>query len=398
MTVRAVVFGLSCLGCVALAVNAVTVFWIAIGLVAYAYVGYGALVWILARVRPRPVATAPIQPAVTVVVVAYNEASRIATRIESLLSADYPRDQIEIIVASDGSTDETVVEARRFESRVRVVAFPARRGKPAVLNDVIPTANGEIVVLADARQRFDPGAVAALVQSFADPSVGAVSGELLLLKDGELDVAVAGVALYWDYEKRIRRAESCVDSTVGATGAIYAIRRTLFEPISHTTVLDDVVIPMRIARRGYRLIFEPRARAFDRLAASAGEEFARKVRTLAGGFQMFAREPWLLDPRQNRLWLQSLSHKGLRLLLPVVYAAAFLSNLMLLNDGLYRWTMAAQAAVLVAALAGYVFPGIRKTIPVVVVPYAICFLAWATIVGFVRFATGRQPVTWASHL
>jgi cellulose synthase/poly-beta-1,6-N-acetylglucosamine synthase-like glycosyltransferase len=340
------------------------------------------------------VATAAIRPTVTIIVTAYNEASRITGKIESLLSTDYPRDRFDIIVASDGSTDETVERSRRFQSQVRTVAFPVRRGKPAVLNDVIPTANGEIVVLADARQRFDRGAVVALVEGFADPIVGAVSGELFLLKEGETELAVDGAALYWDYEKQLRRSESLVDSTIGVTGAICAIRRSLFEPIPHATVLDDVVIPLKIARRGFRVLFEPRARAYDHRVATAREEFARKVRTMAGNFQMFAGERWLLSPRQNRLWLQTLSHKGLRLVLPVVYAAILVSNFMLLTEGFYQWTMGMQVAFLATALTGYVFPGIRKTMPVVVVPYAICFLTWTTVVGFVRFATGPQRPTW----
>ena len=319
-------------------------------------------------------------------------------RIESLLSVDYPRDRLDIIIASDGSTDETVERARCFEPQVRVIAFPVRRGKPAVLNDLIPTANGEIVVLADARQRFERGAVLALVEGFADSTVGAVSGELFLLKEGETEPAVDGAAMYWEYEKQIRRSESRVDSTIGVTGAICAIRRNLFEPIAQGTVLDDVVIPMKIARQGFRVLFEPRARAYDRRVATAREEFARKVRTMAGNFQLFAGERWLLNPRQNRLWLQTLSHKGLRLVLPVVYAAILMSNLMLLTEGFYRWTMGVQIAFLATALTSYVFPRIRRTIPVVVVPYAICFLTLATVVGFVRFATGRQSVTWEREI
>jgi cellulose synthase/poly-beta-1,6-N-acetylglucosamine synthase-like glycosyltransferase len=374
--------------------NPEAVFWIAVTAVLYAYVGYGVLVCVAAWIRPRPVASAPIRPTVTVVVVAHNEASRITERIESLLAMDYPRDRIDIIVAVDGSTDDTADRARRFEPHVRVVAFPARRGKPAVLDDVVPTARGEIVILADARQWFDPGAAAALVESFADPAVGAVSGELFLLNEGEHAAAVDGTAVYWDYEKRIRRSESRIDSTVGVTGAICAIRRTLFEPIPPTTLLDDVIIPLRIARRGYRVVFESRARAYDRRAATARDEFTRKVRTMAGNFQMFARERWLLSPWQNPLWLQTLSHKGLRLVLPLVYATIVFSNLLLLTEALYRWTMAMEVAFFATALTSHVFPAIRKTIPFVVVPYAICFLTWATVVGFVRFVTGRQRVTW----
>jgi cellulose synthase/poly-beta-1,6-N-acetylglucosamine synthase-like glycosyltransferase len=369
-------------------------FWIALGAVAYTYVGYGAVVAWLARRRPKPVAARPILPTVTVVVAAYNEADRIAPRIDNLLASDYPPDRLEIVIASDGSTDGTVAAARRFEPRVRVEAFPTRRGKPAVLNDVVPAAGGEVVVLADARQRFDRRALNALVASFADPAVGAVSGELILLEAGQSEPAVDGTAIYWDYEKRIRWAESRVDSTIGVTGAIYAIRRGLFEPLPPATVLDDVLVPMRIARRGYRVLFAPSALAFDERAATARQEFARKVRTLAGNFQMFASERWMLSPRRNRLWWQTISHKVLRLVLPVWYATAVVANAALLDQTFYRWTMAGQAAFVLAAAAGAALPGLRRAVPGVAVPYAICFLTWATVVGFVRFVTGRQRVTW----
>ncbi len=371
-----------------------TAFWTALGVVAYTYVGYGAVMSVLARLRPRPVAIGETLPTVTVVVAAYNEADRIAARIENLLSLDYPVDRLEIVIASDGSTDGTVAAARRFEPRVRVEAFPVRRGKPAVLNDVVPAARGEIVVLADARQRFDRRALVALVASFADPAVGAVSGELMLVNAGESEPAVDGTAIYWDYEKHIRWAESRVDSTVGVTGAIYAIRRGVFEPIPPATILDDVIVPMRIARRGFRVLFEPRAVAFDERAATANQEFARKVRTLGGNFQMFASERWLLSPRQNRLWWQTISHKGLRLVLPVCYLTAFVSNVLLFDRPFYWWTMAGQGAFVLAAAAGAAWPGFRRAVPGAAVPYAICFLTWATVVGFARFVTGRQRVTW----
>lgn len=369
-------------------------FWVALGAVAYAYVGYGALMRVLARVRPRPVAAGQIRPFVSVVVTAYNEEEAVVRRIENLLAADYPLDRLEIIIASDGSTDRTVERASAVSPDVRVVAFPGRRGKPAMLNDVVPSARGDIVVLADARQRFERGAIAALVASFADPTVGAVSGELILLKEGETDPAVDGTAFYWDFEKQIRFAESRVDSTVGATGAIYAIRRELFTPIPPNTILDDVVVPMSIARRGYRVLFEPAALAFDRRAASAQQEFGRKVRTIAGNFQMLAAERWLLNPLQNRLWWQTLSHKVLRLLLPVCYAIVILSNLMLLDQAFYRWTLAGGVLFVTAGAAALAVPAARRVLPVLSVPYGICFLTWATVVGFIRFLTGRQQVTW----
>jgi len=333
---------------------------------------------------------------VSVIVVAHDEADRIAARIDNLLAQEYPRDRLEILIASDGSTDGTASLARAYaRDGVAVHAFAVRRGKAAVLNDVVPRAGGAIVVLADARQRFEPDTLRALTRPFADPAVGAVSGELILTETLEGPAVGRGVGVYWRYEKLIRKSESRVDATVGATGAVYAIRRELFEPIPEDTLLDDVLIPLRIVRRGYRVLFEPAARAWDRVAASAGEELARKVRTIAGNFQLFAREPWLLDPRRNRIWIATVSHKGLRLLGPLLHAGVFAASAALAGAPLYRAALLVQALFYALALAGHAMRSSRRRSALLSVPYVVCLLNWATVVGFWRFATGRQSASWA---
>jgi hypothetical protein len=200
--------------------------------------------------------------------------------------------------------------------------------------------------------------------------------------------------MYWGFEKRLRWWESLVDSTIGVTGAITALRQRLFEPIPVDTVLDDVTIPLRIARRGYRVTFEPGAKAYDRLSPMAADEFRRKVRTLAGNFQLFAREAWLFLPWRNRLWLQTLSHKGLRLLVPAMFLTVLVSNCWLLSQPVYQLTMALQVTFYALAALAAIWPPLRTRIRVLVLPYTVCFLAWATLVGFVRFLRGRQPATW----
>jgi cellulose synthase/poly-beta-1,6-N-acetylglucosamine synthase-like glycosyltransferase len=336
-----------------------------------------------------------IEPTVTIVVVAHNEGRRIDARLTNLLEIDYPRDRVEIILASDGSTDDTVERARAFESAgVTVHAFERRRGKPAVLDELVPKATGEIILLADARQQFDRAALRALVRHFADGNVGAVSGELVLMKTESTSAAGDGAGFYWRYEKLIRRSESCCDSTVGATGAIYAIRRSLFEPIPEDTILDDVLIPMKIARRGYRVLFESEARAYDKVAANAREEFTRKVRTIAGNFQLLARERWLLSPRKNRLWFQTISHKGARLLSPVWHVLAFAANAAVAAEPVFGVLLAGQVVFYAVALGGFALRDAQRHIPLISVPYAICLLCCATVVAFVRYVNGRQAVTW----
>ena len=375
-------------------------FWGAVLLLGYTYLGYPALLLVLAARRTRRAAgPSPAPPAspprVSVVLVVHDEAARIAGRLEDLLGLDYPAGRLEILVGSDGSSDGTVALARAYEGAViRVVPFAERRGKAAVLSDLVPQARGEIVVFADARQRYDNGAVRALVAPFADPRVGAVSGELILSRDGGATPVGEGIGLYWRYEKRIRLNESRTGSTVGATGAIYAIRRSLFEPLPHDTLLDDVLIPMRIARRGHRVLFEPGARAYDRPATTAREEFTRKVRTIAGNFQLFARQPWLLHPARNPLWLRTLSHKGLRLIGPLLLVLALVACLPLLPRPLYLAALAAQFAFYAAALAGAVLRRARRRPPLLSLPYVVCLLQWATVVAFFRFATGRQKAAW----
>lgn len=375
--------------------DAQVTFWLSVGVLSYTYIGYPALIWIWARLRPRRLRSGAAEPQTTILVVAYNEGASIEARLENLLALDYPRDHMEVIVASDGSTDDTVERANRFRDRgVRVVEFERRRGKPAALNALVPAARGEIVVLADARQCFHGNAVRALVRHFADPAVGAVSGELILVSNRNGGGVGDGMGLYWEYEKFIRKHESRVDSTTGATGAIYAIRRDLFEPIPEDILLDDVLIPTRIMCRGLRVVFEPDAIAYDQAPVSAAVEFRRKVRTIAGNFQLFAREPWMLSPLQNRIWLQTVSHKGLRLLSPLGLATAFAANVALLDDPFFVGTLIAQSAFYAAAAIGVAVRDTAGNHFLFNVPYSFCLLNWAAAVAAVRVMSGRQRVTW----
>jgi poly-beta-1,6-N-acetyl-D-glucosamine synthase len=375
-------------------------FWSAGLLLAYTYAGYPLVIWLAGRLsggRKQVSASSgrAYEPDISILVIGHNEASRIADRIENLLALDYPAHKREIVIASDASSDATVERALRYKSEgVRVVSFSKHRGKPAVLNDMIPRLSGEIVVLMDVRQRVKPDALRAMLRNFTDPTVGAVSGELFLL-DGDIKSDVGdGVGFYWRYEKFIRSNESRVDSTVGVTGAIYAIRHCLFHPIPEETILDDVLIPMQIVRRGYRVLFESAAHAYDRVSATAQAEFIRKVRTIAGNYQLFVQQPWLLNPWMNRLWFQTLSHKFLRLLGPLLLATVFISNALMLESGFYQLLFVLQLCFYGAALLGQLIPGSARKSAIVGVAHAFCLLNFATLMGFTRFISGRQRVTW----
>jgi len=341
------------------------VFWLSVGFVLYVYVGYPALLAVCVRLRRdrsadpgvrRDRSADPALPVrdrsadsalrVSVIIAARNEGRRLPGRIDNILASDYPRGHIQIIVASDGSTDDTVRALAPYRDRITLLQLPAR-GKAAALNAAVPHATHPILVFADARQRFAPDAIRRLVAAFSDPRVGAVSGELIIdcERDASQSTVGDGVGAYWKYEKWIRRHEAVLSSTVGVTGAIYAMRRWLWQPLPVDAILDDVLGPMRLVQRGYRVLFEPSARAYDRAASDASAEFRRKTRTLAGNFQLLRYEPRLLVPLRNRAWLQFVSHKLARLLVPYALIATFVTSAAL------AWTSAIYAV----ALAGQIF-------------------------------------------
>jgi cellulose synthase/poly-beta-1,6-N-acetylglucosamine synthase-like glycosyltransferase len=373
----------------------VLVFWVSLALIGYTYAGYPVLAWARARFRPYRGRRALLEPTVTIVVVAHNEEACIEARIQNLLALDYPAEKRQILIGSDGSTDETVARARRFghDDGVWVVAFRHWRGKAAVLNQLVRRARGEIVLFADARQTFDPQVLRRLVARFADARVGAASGELMLTDSTGTPMG-RGASFYWRYEKFIRVHEGRAGSTVGATGAIYAIRRSLFRAIPADTILDDVLIPMRIVQQGHLVQFEQEAKAYQAVSRTTQQEYVRKVRTIAGAFQLFARERWLLTPWRNPLWFETVSHKGLRLLLPALHLSLFAANLELSRVPFYGAVFALQTAFYAAAVRGYELRHAMRRPIYVSVPYAMCCMLWATVAAFHRFVTDRQLVTW----
>ena len=339
------------------------IFWWSIAVVAYVYAMYPLLVAGWARLHARPVRRAAIGSAdgapslgVSVVIAARNEARRLPARVRNLLAQDYPG-PLQIVVVSDGSADATRAALAPFGDRVELLEIQAS-GKPAALNAGVARARHDLLLFADARQTFAPDAVRRLAENFADPEVGAVTGELRL--DCEMGTAslqstmADSVGAYWRFEKWLRRHESAIWSTLGATGAIYAMRRSLWRPLPPATLLDDVLAPMRVVLAGSRVVFDERATAYDRVERDAAGERRRKVRTLAGNYQIVALEPALLNPLRNRVWLQFVSHKLGRLAVPYAMALALVSNVALAPAGiLYMAALAAQLAFYALAVYGW---------------------------------------------
>lgn len=304
---------------------AAVIFFAAAAFILYTLFLYPLLVHLLAARRPRPTRKEFLPRTVSVLLPVWNGEQYLARKLDSLLSLDYPQELIDILVISDGSTDGTAAIARSYASRgVRLIEQP-RGGKALCLNAGLAHATGEILFLTDVRQPIDPGSLRALVECFADPTVGAVSGELIIRDGQTLEEASAG--LYWKYEKWLRKRLAVIDSVLGATGCIYAMRRELAAPLPAGCLLDDMYLPLLAFHAGYRVGFEERARAYDEPAAM-NSEFRRKVRTLAGNYQLMGFLPWLLTP-SNRLLLHYLSHKVARLVLPFALLALLGSAWML---------------------------------------------------------------------
>lgn len=366
----------------------VLAFWICLGCIAYTYIGYIAVLWIQVKLRRWPIANGDFKPTVSVVIAARNEEANLAAKLEGLRHLDYPRELLQVVVASDGSTDRTADILRQESSWVVPVILEHSVGKAYALNEAVRSATGEVLVFLDARQLVEPNAVSELAACFADQSVGAVSGELLL--EGAPGVqAGEALGIYWKIEKAIRKLESASGSVIGVTGAIYAIRRELYPEIPAGTILDDVFVPMCVAKQGKRIVFQPKATARDRIFAQKGKEFSRKVRTLTGNYQLLKLAPWLLSPK-NPLLFRFVCHKMLRLAVPLLLIMLLIAS-WAAGGEFYHAVFWVQIAFYALAELGAAIPATRSFKPVAIANTFV-MLNLAAFVAFCNFVTGKDQV------
>jgi cellulose synthase/poly-beta-1,6-N-acetylglucosamine synthase-like glycosyltransferase len=369
-------------------------FWSSAGLIGYTYVGYIAWLWLRARLCPRPVRRGPNQPSVSVVMVVRDEEKVLREKLHNLLELDYPAQRYEVIVVSDGSVDGTEGILRECGNpRLCTVMNQLPRGKACGLNDGIQMSQGDLVMFTDARQKVEPCALRALAEDFVDPEVGCVSGELML-GSPESAEATEGLSLYWRVEKEIRKLEAASGSVVGATGALYAVRRELLVSVPAGTILDDVYVPMQVAKQGKRVVFEPRARAWDSVDLGTGREFARKVRTLNGNYQLLQLAPWLLSSR-NPIRFEFISHKLLRLVSPFALLVVFATSA-LLPGSLYRIAWFLQVAFYGLSLLALL--RLKRGLLARTANVALTFVVLnaAALVAFANFAGGRKT-EWGAN-
>lgn len=356
----------------------------------YGYVAYPLLLAVLALVYRQRYKKEACYPTVTLLVAAYNEEEVIEEKISNSLALDYPPERLTIVVASDGSDDQTNKIVRSFSPQgVVLKEFRPRRGKIAVLNRILPLLHTDIVIFSDANTMYHPSAVKMLVRNFADPSVGVVSGDVILLNNhvsfGEAET------LYYKYERFIQEKESETGSIIGADGAMYAIRRELYVPPADNTILDDFVISMNVAKQGKRIVYEPDARGYEHSAPNLKEEFLRKVRIAAGAVQSLRQRAGVPEFRQGMLLFKYCSHKVLRWGMPVCLLTLFASNVLLLGEPLYQLFFIMQCCFYLLAVWGVFSRGVSW---LATVPSYFCMANIAAAVGIYRGMLGRESVTW----
>lgn len=367
----------------------------AIGLIAYTFVGYPAIVAALSRVRPRPTRHDPgFEPTVSLIVAAYNEEDVIAWRLANIADLEYPADRLQVIVVADGSDDRTADLARAVPGTT-VLHRPERAGKRAAIERGVAAADGELLVLTDANNRFTRETMRALVAPFADSAVGVVTGRKAI-DDGSGRPLDRAEGLYWRYESRIKRWESEIGCTTGVAGEILAFRRDAFNFVEPGTMNEDFVQAMLAALDGWRVLYAPNAVSLERASATLGDEAVRRSRLTTGRWQALRMLLPRLLRRRPLLALQVISHKGLRPLVPFALIAAVLSNVGLAAD--HRWArvlLLLQLMFYGAALLGWWLEAAGKRSRFLYVPYYFCRMHVAALNGFRDFATRRQEAVWA---
>ena len=375
------------------------IFWLALGLVFYTYLGYGVVVWLWAKavaaLRPASVLQ-PFEPEVTLIVPAYNEADVLDAKIANCLALDYPTGKLRLLFITDGSTDNSSAVLARYP-HIEHLHTSLRGGKSAAENRAMQFVRTPYVVFTDANTDLNPAAVRELVKHYQDPTVGAVSGEKKIATPDS--APGAGEGLYWKYESFLKRCDSRIYSLMGAAGELVSFRTNLFAPLEADTILDDFVQSLRIVDKGYRVVYEPLAYASEDASASLTDELERKIRICAGGWQSMSRLTALLNPfRQPVVTFLYVSHRVLRWsLTPVALALLLPLSLLLASTlgGIYWLLLAGQAVFYLAAWRGWRAGGAGHAHPLLVVPLFFTMMNVAVFLGFRRYVRKTQPAAWA---
>jgi poly-beta-1,6-N-acetyl-D-glucosamine synthase len=376
------------------------VFWVSVFITFYAFLGYGILLVILVMIKRLFMQKARPEenyfPTVSLVVPCFNEAPILDGKVANCRLLDYPADKLEIVFITDGSTDDSL-EVLKKHPDIRVLHEDRRGGKTAAENRAMKNIQSEIAIFTDANTELNPEAVKNIVRHFADPKTGCVSGEKRVLSD-ELDTATAGEGIYWKYESLLKRLDSELYSAVGAAGELVAFRTSLYREMPEDTLLDDFIQSLSIASEGYKIVYEPQAYAMETGSASIADEWIRKVRISAGGWQSVKRLFWKITPfNRPVLFFQYFSHRVLRwIVTPFLLLVIFFANLALALQGnpFYQVLLALQILFYLAALAGWYLENRKTRLKLLFIPYYFSMMNAAVLFGFKRFISGPQKGAW----
>lgn len=379
-------------------------FWLAVGVMCYTFVGYGIVLYILVKLKrliksPYPISDESASyPTVTLMVAAYNEADVMDAKIANTLELDYPEERLQLIFVTDGSTDDTPAIVGTHAG-IMLLHQPERRGKMAAIKRAMDYVTGTITVFTDGNTFLNPEAIKQLVKHYQNPKVGAVAGEKRIRVDRTADASAAGEGFYWKYESKLKQLDYALYSNVGAAGELFSIRTALYPTVETDTIIDDHMIAMRIAEKGFIIGYEPRAYATETASENTKEELKRKIRIAAGGIQSIFRLPKAANPfYYPLLTFQYISHRVLRwTIVPFLLPLIFILNGFLAAKGLgavYAVLFVMQVLFYGLALIGWLLEGRQVRVKLFFVPYYFCLMNYAVVAGIFRYLKGNQAAAW----
>lgn len=382
-------------------------FWFFLFIIVYAYLGYPVILFLLTRMKRRffPAKQSHsdgYEPDVCLFVTAYNEKDYIRQKVENSYSLDYPKEKVQYIWVTDGSDDGTPDILRQYDG-LEVYHQPERKGKMHAMNRGMKFVKAPVVIFSDTNTALNKGAIRKIVACFSDPVTGCVAGEKRIVEKASDDAAAAGEGLYWKFESFVKMLDAELNSAVGAVGELFAIRRELFEEVETDTILDDFIISLRIAQKGYRIAYTPDAYAEEAASLNVKEELKRKIRIAAGGVQTLIRLRKLLNPfRYGVLSWQYLSHKVLRwtlaplslFLLVIINGFIVLFPLLFQPSPFYYLFFFLQILFYLMAVAGWYVENRKLRFKLLFVPYYFVLVNYAAIRGIFRYIRGKQSASW----
>ena len=369
-------------------------FWISAVLLLYVYAGYPILVYLVGVLWPKTVKKGKTEPRVTILITAFNEEAVIREKLENTLKIDYPQDKLEILVASDGSTDRTDMIVREFAgSGVKLFRQEGRAGKTVTQNNAVERATGEIILFSDATTTYGSDVLQAVLPAFADPEIGCVAGRLVYVDDVNSNVG-KGARRYWGYETFLKIAESNACSLIGASGCLYAVRRSAYEPM-YAEACSDFLICTAIYRKGLRSVFEPDAVCFEQTNQLANDEMRMRVRVISQTFTDLWRNRDMLNPFKSGFYaVELISHKALRYAVPLILFALLVPSLMLTDTWIYQLAVVLQVVFYAGAAGGWLVERTGKRLSLLAIPFYFVLANLASVIGFYKFLRGERYATW----